>query len=312
MPAPATDAAGLGRESLRRIDRFLHDTNGLVGGLGLDLLARHGYAGGGEGGAPHDNVLGHPLFELPIWVDAATGEGGRLGSGELGDIAESALSGYLSVRAEDDFFDEVTGEPRPVMMLSSLFRVRHLALLGSHVDDARFWSRVAELWRAYGEAMLLEHGLHRKESDYGDADFEAVLDRSQPLEIPGLAVLAMKGRWDLADDLSHMVRHLVTATQLFDDLVDAPGDLRAGNYTPTVRRLGGLDGLPSLARALILAADDVVAESEGELDEAVRTGASLAGDEMLAWVAARKAVMRAAVQRMKEAFFAAVPAESER
>jgi hypothetical protein len=94
---------------------------------------------------------------------------------------------------------------------------------------------------------------------------------------------------------------------LFDDLVDAPADLRSGNYTLTVRRLGGLDGAAALTRNMLLASDEIVAESEGELDEAVRSGGSLAGEEFRSWVEARKRTMRAAMLRMKEAFFSAIP-----
>lgn len=311
MPARLSDAAELGRESLDQINRFLDGTGDVVAALGLDLLARHGYVIGTQGEGPHDNVLGQPLFALPLWVDTATGERGRAEPDVLLDVCESSLCGYLSVRAEDDYFDEGSGEPEAVMMLTTLFRIRHSALLAPLVSDARFWSHFEALWQAYGEAMLFEHSLHSDPTrSYDERDFDAVLVRSQPLEIPGQAVLAIKESWHLSDNLAAMVRHLVKGTQLFDDLTDARADLRSGNYTLMVRRLGGLDGDEALSRGMLIACDEVVSESAAELDKAVAAAGPLVCDEFLSWVEDRKRIMGRAPVRMKEAFFASVTAES--
>ena len=302
MPNSARTAGEAGRESLQRIGRLIDRTGGDLGRLGADLLSRHGYVVGSDGSGPHRNVLGHPLFELPIWMNQ-TG-GAPLASDALLDICESSLCGYLAVRAEDDYFDRHTGEPEAVMMLAGFFRTRHQTLLAGHVSDLPFWGRFERLWHAYGEAMLLERSLHDPERPYGADEFEAVLQRSQPLEIPGQAVLSMTGRGYLADQLAGLVRHLVRATQLFDDFVDAPDDLAAGNYTWMVRRLGGLQGRRVLGRGMVAAADQVVTEAGQELDRAVELAGRLGIDEIAHWVEARKGVMRQGSERMYGALFA--------
>ena len=263
-------------------------------------MSRHRY-GGDDGPSPHLNVLGHPLLQLPIWVDTAVDE--RLDEDTMSDILESSLCGYLSVRAEDDYFDGDWDEPKAAMMLSAVFRARHHALLARHVSDDRFWDRFEEVWRGYADAMLRESELNDASSEYGPDDFDRVLLRSQPLELPVNAVLSLKGRWELASLSSELVRHLAKATQLFDDFVDAPNDLASGNYTWMVRRLGGRDGDGPLRRRMVESCDQVFAEAADELDRAVLVGAELGLTELPIWVSARKAAMTQASQRLYQALF---------
>lgn len=138
---------------------------------------------------------------------------------------------------------------------------------------------------------------------YGPEEFEMVLDRSQPLEIPGNAVLSMKGCWDRTGQHVELVRHLTRATQLFDDFVDAPDDLAAGNFTWMVRRLGGREGGQALRRGMIAWCDQVGAEAGAELDRGVSIATTLGIVELTEWVEARKRVMEQASQRMYEALF---------
>ena len=263
-------------------------------------MSRHRY-GDDDGPSPHLNVLGHPLLQLPIWVDMAVDE--RLDEDTMSDILESSLCGYLSVRAEDDYFDGDWDDPKAAMMLSAVFRARHHALLALHVSDDRFWDRFEEVWRGYADAMLRESELNDASSEYGPDDFDRVLLRSQPLELPVNAVLSLKGRWELASLSSELVRHLAKATQLFDDFVDAPNDLAAGNYTWMVRRLGGRDGEGPLRRSMVEGCDQVFAEAADELDRAVLVGADLGLTELPIWVGARKAAMTQASQRLYQALF---------
>jgi hypothetical protein len=295
-----------GEESLRRIDRFVEGLGGELGGLALHLMARHGYAIDADGGGPHLNVLGHPLFELPLWLAGATG---GMDEDVLLDICESSLCGYLSVRAEDDYFDGHWDEAKAAMMLSTAFRARHQALLAVHVRDPRFWSRFEGLWQAYGEAMLQEQALHDPGRSYGPDEFATVLHRSQPLEIPGDAVLSITENWDRTHRLSEVVRHLTKATQLFDDLIDAPGDLEDGNYTWVVRRLGGLDGQQALRRGMIDQCNEIVAEAKRELDLALQAAAGLVTAEIDGWAEERKQIMDRASQRMYHALFEGVASQ---
>lgn len=297
------DIDRVGREVLARIERQIDLAGGAIGRLATDLLRRHGYVSGPDGGGPHLNVLGHPLFELPTWLDRAVGGGPSIDADVLLDIHESSLCGYLSVRGEDDFFDEGDGEPQEVMIVSGFFRSRHQALLARTVSHHEFWDRFEVIWRKYGEAMLLERSLHHVRRAYGADEFDLVLDRSQPLEIPAAAVLCLKRRWDLAKPLSGFVRHLVRATQLFNDLIDAPADLEAGNYTWLVRRLGGITGAADLRRGIVREFDQVVTEAGIELDLAMSTAASMGITEAAEWVDARRQVMLGAGERMYQTLF---------
>lgn len=293
-----------GRAALSRVEQYVAGLDGLLGRQAELLLTRHDYQVGPDGGGPHGNVLGHPLFELPIWLAEADGEN-RLDDDALIDICESSLCGYLSVRAEDDYFDGEWDDPGAAMILSGVFRARHHALLAPLVSERRFWTRFERVWLGYGEAMLVERSLHHPAARYGKDEFDRVLERSQPLEIPGDAVLAMKGLWDRVDRFSLMVRHVNTATQLFDDFVDAPADLESGNLTWMVRRLGGVGGSRALHRGMITGWDEVVAEVRLELDAATRIGETLGLEPMSRWVAARQRLIDRASERMYRALFGA-------
>ena len=288
-----------GERTLRRVER-------LVSGLGIQLgaqagilLDRHGYRVGADGSGPHRNVLGHPLFELPVWL----AQGSALSDDALMDICEASLCGYLSVRCDDDYFDGAWDDAGGAMILSGVFRARHHALLAPLTSHRGFWERFEQVWRGYGEAMLLERSLHHPGSDYGRAQFGLVLGRSQPLEVPGEVVLAMIGRWEEAAGLREMVSHLNTATQLFDDFVDAPDDLEQENFTWMVRRLGGFDGMSSLRQGMIAGWDEVVGEIDQELGEALRIGESLGLDDLRQWVSARRHLLDQASQRMFRVLF---------
>lgn len=296
------DIDQVGGEVLARVERQIDLAGGAIGRLATDLLRRHGYEPGPDGGGPHLNVLGHPLFELPIWLDRAVG-GPSTDADVLLLIHESSLCGYLSVRVEDDFFDEGYGAPEEVMIVSGFFRSRHQALLARTISQREFWDRFEAIWRRYGEAMLFERSLHDGKRVYGADEFDLVLDRSQPLEIPAAAVLCLKGRWDLAEPLSGFVRHLVRATQLFNDLIDAPADLEAGNHTWLVRRLGGINGAADLKQGIVKEFDKVVAEAGIELDLAMSTATSMGMTQPAGWVDARRHVMLAAADRMYTTLF---------
>jgi hypothetical protein len=188
-------------------------------------------------------------------------------------------------------------------MLSAVFRTRHQRLLASLISDSYFWDRFQEVWVAYGEAMLVERTLHDPGSVYGPAEYDVVLRRSQPLEIPAAAILALSDRWDMSAAIADIVGHLTKATQLFDDFVDAPEDLRAGNYTWMVRRLGGLDGPEDLKRGMIAQFDQVISEAEKELDVAVGIGEAIGITDMTGWANARKEAMNRIVEVTYQALF---------
>lgn len=293
--------AALGRDALLRIDRVVAAAGGEIGSAASAMLERHGYTVTEDAPGPHTNVLGHPLFELPLWLSWDPDR--RLPESTMADICESSLSGYLAVRAEDDFFDEAVGDAGTVMMLAGFFRVRHQMLLAPLVSHPAFWERFGRLWHAYAEAMLLERSLHQRSETFGTDDFERVLARSQPLEIPGLAVMALQGRWQSVQQLAEFVRHITRATQTFNDFVDAPKDLALGNHTHMLRRLGGMDGPASLARGMIEQCDRIVSESNAHLDRAVEIAHALEMEGFEPWFDARRSAMAAASDRMYRALF---------
>lgn len=238
------------------------------------------------------------MFELPIWL-----ADGVAGDDVLAAICESSLCGYLSVRCDDDYFDGDWDDAGAAMVLSGFFRTRHQALLAPLVPDPRFWARFERVWQDYGEAMLLERSLHHPACRYGSEEFDQVLRRSQPLEVPGDAVLAMAGRWEEAGLLAELVRHTNRATQLFDDFVDAPADLEADNMTWMVRRLGGLKGMKALRRGMISSWDQVVTEIGDELEAALGIADVLGLPAMAGWVDARRRLIDGASQRMYRVLF---------
>lgn len=188
-------------------------------------------------------------------------------------------------------------------MISTVFRTRHVSLLARRVTEETFWDRFDEVWAGYANAMLLESQLNDPSNQFTPTQFDMVMARSQPLEIPANAVLSLKGRWGQAALITELVRHLTEATQIFDDFVDAPDDLAAGNHTLMVRRLGGASGERALRRRMIEECDEVLAEAADALDRALVVGAQLGLTELPSWVDARKTEMTRASQRMYEALF---------
>ncbi len=297
------DPVATGEKAIREVGLFIASLPVNLAAQAIALMERHDYGLMPSSDGPNANVMGHPLFELPIWIDSATREQGTLPADVMSAISTSSLVGYLSVRAEDDFFDGDWPQPEAAMMLAGTLRAKHSALLATHVSSASFWHRFEAVWQAYAEAMLLERSLHQRGAQYGPDEFAAVLGRSQPLEIPGGAVLALKGRWDLSEQLSQLVRHLAHATQIFDDFVDAPADLEAGNYTLTVRRLGGLEGASEMRRGMVSQCDQIMAEARRELDSAADLAGAMGVDDLSAWADERRQVMDSASSAMYSALF---------
>lgn len=286
---------------MERVDALVETFPGLLRSAAEALLTRHGYnAGKGEAG-PQWNVLGHPLMQLPIWIDSASAS--PLDDQVLADIHESSLCGYLAVRAEDDYFDGPGGDPETAMMLANAFRSRHLSMIARHTSDHRLWSRVDVLWQQYSDAMLFEKKSNEPASDYRSEDFDRILLRSQPLEIPADVVLLLKGRWEEIGLVGRLVAHLAKATQIFDDFVDAPEDLAMGNHTFMVRRLNGEQGEQALRRNMLEMCDQVMEMASAELDLAAVVAAELRVIGLAEWVDARKEKMAGVSERGFRALF---------
>jgi len=295
------DAAELGEAVWDRLGKLPGMLGAELTGPLEQLLSAHGFTHAGALRHP----LGHPLVELPGWVDEATGS--TLGAATMTDLAEASVLGYLHVRVEDDLFDHdrQVGEPGLAMLLSDAFLIRHQTLLALQVGSSpRFWSRFQRLAFDYGEAMAQEHLLLKRSSVYREEHFELVLRRSMPLAIPGLAVLDLTDRYDLEPELLGLVHEIVSAGQLLDDLRDAGVDFDAGNFTWVVRRLGGEEGREAMMSTLVRKGgfDDIVAVAISDVDAGVRRAEKLGTPSAAAWLTAR----REAVLEYQRSFFASL------
>lgn len=229
--------------------------------------------------------LGQPLVTLPLWVAEAFGVVDRT---IVFDVVEASVMGYMYVRVHDDLLDEGLGVPERAMLLADSFLVRHQSLIARHVHRPEFWDFFEQVANAYSEAMLLERGVHDADVLCDEAIFDRILERSQPLVLPGAALLAVADRLDLLSILGRLVHHTVKAGQLVDDTIDYQTDLERGNHTWVTQLLGGVDEPESIGRRLLLGGiDDIVERVQAEIRHA-RTAARelgmIAADD---WLAAR-------------------------
>ena len=236
--------------------------------------------------------LALPVLQLPVWVaGVAARQGSEVPEQAVADAVESAVTGYLHVRVQDDLLDEGTGAPGRAMLLAEAFLVRHHVLLARTVPgDSDFWPLYEERWLSYGDAMLWEERLHAGAALYDREAYERVLERSRPMVLPAAAVLARAGLSRLVGDVDRFVVLLTTAHQLYTDLIDAEKDLRNGNLTWLVRRFGGAESAETLRRRLYLEGgfDEVIREVGDLHDEAQRTAEGLGMPEASGFLQARR------------------------
>jgi len=209
--------------------------------------------GAGEAQAPLKNFtrIAQPVAHLPLWVAEAVHKTKREITDEaLGAAVEAAILGYLCVQGQDDLIDSDGVQANALLLAHALFCRHQTALLPLVTGHPGFWRMFEEKWLAYSEALAFKGAAQRRPGYMDAAAFQQVLRRSQPLVIPGAAVLVHLDRWDLFPALERLVRHSTTAAQLFDDLVDAQHDLLHGNHTWVVNRLGGGEGPATLGRRL--------------------------------------------------------------
>ncbi len=268
-----------------------------------DLLDRHDLLSEGEAGML--NPLGQPLLEVALWlVDYAQDQCGTDLGPHLVDLAEATVVGYLHVRVEDDWVDEGIGHRVRAPMLSDAFLVRHQALLARVVGASpRFWTYFEAVAFAYGDAMVLEARLMDPGQSLGQAEFDAILRRSQPLVLPAAAVLDVVDRWDRLGLLEQLVHHGVRAGQLVGDLVDCREDLAEGNHTWVVRRLGGLEGAPVMTDNLVRGGfDAITGEALDDLGLARDAAEAVPLPAAVDWIERRAA----GIDHLRQRFYAAL------
>lgn len=195
----------------------------------------------------------HPVLQLPLWVaEAAQQAGQKPTPAAVEELAEAGATGYLAVHLQDDLLDEERGEPGQTMLLALALHTRHLALLGRVLPAGSPLSqRIQRRWQAYAEAMLLERRLLRGPGVRDEAEFDAELGRSLPLELPPAAGLVAWGLAERLPRLAALVKALIQAHQRFHELVHAEQGRAAGRRTQVVTRHAA-HGKAGLRRALLL------------------------------------------------------------
>jgi hypothetical protein len=193
--------------------------------------------------APYFQPLGHPLFELPVWVATRFGdEGADIPEEVVSDVLGISALGYLHVRAQDDWLDASSREdPRLVALAEALVALAN-ALLASVVGPSpRFWAFYAQVMTAYAGSLVHAEELRKSAAPVGRSDFEQLLAQSRPLAIPTAALLDRADRWDLLSRLEEFVFTATAASQLVNDVTDLYRDRTRGHRTWTLEVVGASD-----------------------------------------------------------------------
>jgi hypothetical protein len=197
--------------------------------------------------APYFGPLGHPLFELPVWVASRLGqEGTDIPEVVLSDVLGVSALGYLHVRAQDDWLDGPTREDPTLVALAEALMAMCPRLLMTVVGPSdRFWAFHAEVLTAYAESLVYAAALRERGAPVRRSNFEQLLAQSRPLVIPSAALLERADRWDLLPALEEFVFTATAASQLVNDLTDLFRDRRMGHSTWTLEAIGAAeaDGL---------------------------------------------------------------------
>lgn len=296
------------REALDALDAW---------GAGLAAPLREAWAGLAEGLRLREgrgyflHPLALPVIQLPLWLAA-----GRppITDGRVSAAIHAAVAGYLHVRVQDDLLDEGRGldrrsDGRALMLAEALLARHHRLLVEASEGSAGLAALAEERWTAYAQAMALEVELVGDEAraPIDEAVFERLLDRSAPLLLPPAALLAPRlasGPGELAD-LTELCRELARSHQLFTDAIDAERDLRNGNRSFVLDRLGAADGVGRVRQRLYAEGglDAVMAEAHAALDRAMEAAARLGLSGARPWADARRQTMEQVRQRAFEGFF---------
>lgn len=253
-------------------------------GLWEEMLRRRRKASGGEPDYLHP--LAQPVVVVPLWAAQAAAGIGCVVGGELVETATAAGAiGYYAVRLQDDLMDEGIGDPATIAVLSSAVLAAAQSTLGSMGLSATFWGWHSNVMLRYAEAALFEAEVRNDPAGYDEAAFERVLDRSRPLEVPGVAVLDTVGGWALCPDFERMVMAATGALQVVNDLDHVPKDLAMGNRTWVHTLLGLHSGTPLTRGRLIGGIDRVLDEMRDRLAKVDGLAARLGVPEAAVWAA---------------------------
>ncbi len=211
--------------------------------------------------------LGHPVFELPVWVARRLNdEGIEIPKEELLDLLGVSALGYLHARAQDDWLDSGYEEPMLIAVAEALLALCSRLLASVVGTSAKFWRFYVQVMNAYAESLLDAVEVRTTDAPISRSTFERLLAQSRPLIIPSAALLDRADRWQLCDQLEEFVFSTTASSQLFNDLTDLDRDRRMGQRTWTTDVLGE-SGADDLWRELTSAWN----EKQGKIQERIDT-----------------------------------------
>ncbi|MGY1786401.1 hypothetical protein [Geodermatophilus sp. SYSU D00698] len=260
--------------------------------------------------APYFHPLGHPVFDLPVWVVRRLGDEGIDISGKtLTDVLEISVLGYLHVRAQDDWLDGASrDDPTLVALGEALLALCTRRLVEVVGSSARFWDFCCTVLQGYSESLLHTHELRREQAPVPRPVFEQLLAQSRPLVLPAAAILDRADRWQFLPLLEEFVFTATAASQLFNDLTDLYRDRRRGHRTWTLGAVGdsAADRL-WLETAGTLAAggtQGLIQERIGQAlafhDRSVKAARGLALTSAERWLAARRTLLEGLPRALAE------------
>jgi hypothetical protein len=222
--------------------------------------------------APYFSPLGHPLFELPVWVAGhLDDEGIETPSEVLSNVLGVSVLGYLHARAQDDWLDGCAADdPTLIAVAEALIAFCNQLLAFVVGASTRFWRYYSQILNEYAESLLDMAEVRKMQAPISRSTFERLLAQSRPLVIPSAALLDRGDRWHLRDHLEEFVLTATASSQLFNDLTDLYRDRDMGHRTWTTDTVG-----ESAAGELWLEVAGGADEQDiGKISERIRTALS--------------------------------------
>jgi hypothetical protein len=195
--------------------------------------------------APYFGPLGHPVFELPVWVVRRLNDDGiEVPEEALADVIGVSALGYFHARAQDDWLDDGSTDMALIAVAEALIALCNRLLVLVVGSSARFWQFYSQVLNEYAESLVDIAEFRRAEEPVSRSTFERHLAQSGLLVLPAAALLDRGDRWDLRDHLEEFVLTATATSQLFNDLTDLYHDRKMAHRTWTTEILGESEADP--------------------------------------------------------------------
>lgn len=166
-----------------------------------------------------------PLLYLPIWL---WGEEDPT----LQPLLVATACGYWYIRIQDDVLDEpATRGKHDWLLLGNCLIWAAQERYTAFCADPWFLTRAQAAWVRFSAATAHERRLLLRPGPFSAADFVASLDKFAFAEIPLLAVLARRQRFDDAAGVHALIHHLGAAYGRVNDVLGVWRDRAAGLNT---------------------------------------------------------------------------------